>query len=413
MSPNVTASTIDASLLEYVRAIYRDRRVTAAQAAYRLPLLRWWYHSAPLALACRQDNFFFHQLSHRTTDWSKWAEVVCNRSSGAVAAAVYLRKPMVTAAMSQHGFWLVDRGHVAGACLTQRDLKTDDGLRRRAQQQRAQHHPDNSWVEVLRVATSSCTSKEGRCEGGRAGCWFSKAVGSGIFLHTGRSLRAASRAQLAAALQLNASEAFGFYLRERRVRPGRHLPLDETEHILHMTHVARLRARPPPPLSKRELARGKRLFAANGIVLDYTVCEHARAAGFDTVQLSDPNCDDTICFPEMVSCHKGCADVPAGSVRGACAPSSVPLRTGWQATEPCRCNASVSVLNCHDSHPQAQQQIAPLPSALEVMGMRPAARPAHKNRSSPFSLHLNGGLNAFLQLRHCVPRNRVSGRPHT
>jgi hypothetical protein len=328
-------------LLEYMRAVYnyKQHRLSRAQIAERLSRTRWWYHWAPLELKCRQTSFVPRAPAARASFFGK----LCNHTH----AAVFLQRPMVTAALSEHGYWLA------------RNVICDASVRRTL----PQYEPDNSWVEVIRVATSSCTSAEGRCEGGRAGCWFSKAAGSGIFLNTGRSLRVATRAALARVLRLNTSETFGLYLRGKRLRPFAHLPLDETEHLLHEDHLSRVRAAPPwPPLSVRELVAGQRLFAANRVVLDYAVCEHVRKANFDTVQLWDPKCGLDVCFPEVVSCHPGCADVPSGSVRGGCVPETVPLRTGWVAELPCHCNQSVPILNCMGHKDPLSIAPAPRPS---------------------------------------------------
>ena len=369
--------------MDYVRTVYQDRGVSRAQLLQRLPLIRWWYHSAPLDLACRQDNFLF---ARRSMERAKWTQLVCNLS---LVVAIYLRRPMVTAALTEHGFWMA-RCHPG-------EYADEDRIGR--QSLRPQHHPDDTWVEVLRIATSSCTSKEGRCEGGKAGCWFSKAVGSGVFLHTGRSLRVDSRAQLAAALRVNASEAFAYYLRENRVRPGAHLPLKETEHLLQAHHLVRLKTELRRKLSARELSQGRRLFASNTIVLDYTVCEHATAAGYDTVQLWDPKCDGDACFPEVVSCHPGCASASTGSVRGACVPARVPLRTGWDATRRCLCNVSLSVLNCFGGSTPLQ------PAPTDTSSSRIEA-------GSP-SVPTQGSFSAksFFKLRTCVHRSsrRIQG----
>ena len=328
----MTSSHDDAALLTYMRTVYHEPGLSREQMAPRLPSVRWWYHSAPLDVDCRQDAFF----PDGKFESASFLRSFCNRS----LAAIFLRPPMVTAAMSEHGYW----GLTHELCSPRRGGQTSSPS--------LQHfEADGAWVEVLRIATTSCTSAERRCEGGRAGCWFAKAVGSGIFLNLGRSLRAYSRRELARALKLNASETFGFFLRSQRdMQPYERLPLGETEHLLHDYHLARLRTHPPSPrLSARELARGQRLFAANEKVLDYAVCEFARRANYDTVQLWDLKCGRKPCFPEVVSCHAGCADAPPGSIRGGCVPAAVPLRTGWWGTQPCRCDATDPVLNCQPS----------------------------------------------------------------
>ena len=152
------------------------------------------------------------------------------------------------------------------------------------------------------------------------GCWFLVAKGSGVFVHTGRSLRAASRKRLAGALHLS-----GPYLQ--------HPYTLENEHPL---------------------------------------CTHARAAGYDSVQLWDETCGERVlqgrplkpnaslpgaaCVHELLICHDACMapnPVHERARQDTCAPG-LPLRSGLNATLPCECHVSSTyrMINCHSTVPR-------------------------------------------------------------
>jgi hypothetical protein len=182
---------------------------------------------------------------------------------------------------------------------------------------------DDGWIEVTRIATRVLTgtakSIRNFGEGGGHGCWFLRAVGSGVFMHVGRSLRAHNRTALMQQLDL------------------------------------------PPP-------RGGSLYF-NEMKLE--LCTAARLKGYVSLQLYDDNCGHRgldarrrkenanfrlrhACFLEVVSCHPGCTTLPARSHFDACV--DAPLATGWAlpvgdplAIPPssrCICNNSLTLLNC-------------------------------------------------------------------
>ena len=202
--------------------------------------------------------------------------------------------------------------------------------------------PDNTWVEVLRLGPEFY-------EGGLYGCWFLAARGSGIYLNTGRSLRATNRSQLASILQLNLS------------------------------------------------AKGRMFLDWNPWRLEQNtrVCEFAIARGYDTVQLWWEGCGahrkpkknvrptSEACFHEIISCQPQCIRLPTPCPplrqhQSSCAKTFCPnccrtcssrereeyrawnasqwpytqtpcvhsdlLRTGWDASLPCKCDDSLRVL---------------------------------------------------------------------
>ena len=197
---------------------------------------------------------------------------------------------------------------------------------------------DDAWVEVLRLGPDFQ-------EGGLYGCWFLAAKGSGIFLNTGRSLRAENRSMLASALGLNLSASGHKFL---NWNPWR------------LEHNTRL-------------------------------CEHARQQGYDSLQIWWEGCaalrskhrSSEACFHEIVSCHAECLALPtpcqpprqhsASCPRVFCpnccrtcsekerevyrrwnethwpqspCVNSHMLRTGWNADLPCVCDDSRRLLNC-------------------------------------------------------------------
>lgn len=205
---------------------------------------------------------------------------------------------------------------------------------------------DDTWVEVLRLGPEFQ-------EGGLYGCWFLAARGSGIYIHTGRSLRASNRSQLADVLQLNLSSTGRQFL---EWNPWR------------LEHNTRL-------------------------------CEHARSRGFDSMQLGWEGCGayrsgpraSEACFHEIISCHPQCLEIPTPCMalrqhQGTCARTFCPrccrtcseherrafsewnsshwpqgpclhnsmLRTGWDASLPCACNDSLRLLNCANSAPELE-----------------------------------------------------------
>lgn len=179
----------------------------------------------------------------------------------------------------------------------------------------------NEWVEVIRIdAAAYIRSGEfyrgagsrsnwtalGR-EGGRNGCWFMTQRGSGIFLHVGRALHVANRSELLVRLQYEKLRSIdGQYMVSDR--KGHHHRLGST-YVLHFEdHVP--------------------------------ICPYVRAHGYDTVVFGTIAGRTGYGAHELVSCRDECT---ARHLDGACVPG---LRTGWSASLPCSCNASMPILNC-------------------------------------------------------------------
>jgi hypothetical protein len=184
-------------------------------------------------------------------------------------------------------------------------------------------------------------------EGGLVGCWYLAARGTGVFLRTGRTLRAVNRSQMVAALPtLNESS----------------IAADARE----------------PPL-KRELSQscleglatvGSSASCGRGssAIEDFVpLCTHLRAAGYETLVLN---------AMEVVSCSNECI---AGVLRGACVGG---LQTGWRGSKGCACDDSQPLVNC--AHTSARA--LPWPSAESspvLVDARRRPRTSSANDSTP------------------------------
>lgn len=175
--------------------------------------------------------------------------------------------------------------------------------------------PGEEWVEVVRIdAAFYVRSREyytgcgGRSqwttigsEGGPNGCWFLTQRGSGVFVRVGRVLRAANRSELVERLNIPL------------VRPaGRRRVLERKE--------------------KRGFIR---------LLEDHVpLCPHVRSAGYDTLLLHEAAGREGYGTHELVSCTDECVAQP---LNGSCVPG---LRTGWDASLPCECDAAMPIVNC-------------------------------------------------------------------
>ena len=206
--------------------------------------------------------------------------------------------------------------------------------------------PDGELAEVLRIG-GTATAREG----GMAGCWFMRVAGSGVFLSVGRSLRARTRLDLLAGLQL---DTLNSSMLRARSRTRRFVPWtwEDVKFEMLNTTLSRLEGR-----------------------LD--LCEHARRLGYDTIQLSDDmhcpakNGETTSgrpCYAEMISCHDACIALPVRRARPTACVPGLPMHTGLHGQLECMCNASQAMINCDLTSPQ-------LPSVLvdQAMGQRLAA----------------------------------------
>lgn len=99
------------------------------------------------------------------------------------------------------------------------------------------------------------------------------------------------------------------------------------------------------------------------------LCQRATALGFGSIQLYHETCSlgnvtsrEQACGVEVIICHSSCLALKNRKYRGACIPG-LPLRTGYDLSLPCRCNRSLSILNCADT-PGAKE----LPPVAAVLG---------------------------------------------
>lgn len=168
----VTTSSATAQLeaaRQYLRSVYRDDsvlRLTAARVRNVMANSNWFYH---IAREVRPTTCVFgHDM---------WRSSLCHATQNGTAAGLLLRQNSLIYRMNDFGFWS------PRPCAS----KTPKFL------------PDNTWAEVVRVERK--WHEYG--EGGGFGCWFFRAVGSGVYMNTGRSLRAHNRSELAAKWNLN------------------------------------------------------------------------------------------------------------------------------------------------------------------------------------------------------------------
>ena len=183
-------------------------------------------------------------------------------------------------------------------------------------------HADNTWVEVLRGA-STCVgqSAEGLSPGQSwdhgekyasfepaaaaadgiwpYGCWFFLGPGSGVAVNVGKSLRVSTRKELHDKLAIPCGEG------------ANGDPLDARHE-----HCAD--AGPP----------GDKLY-----------CHRALKQGYDSIQIVNAFYDTNPNQPNLVICSGGCA---TQEVRGACPP--VPMQDG--AGKHCDCDNSRVEINC-------------------------------------------------------------------
>ena len=153
----------------------------------------------------------------------------------------------------------------------------------------ARYASDGAWVEVSRIATPSYPT-----EGSGYGCWWTAAVGSGVFLNLGRTRGFASR--------VDAYQAMG--------------SCPNSEHC---------QAAGPP---------GTPNASCDGVATptcDAAWAPHLRRNRYDSAQILGPR-EPT---REILIASPACMDQP---VLTAC-PHGQLLRTGWRHSLPCRCAA--------------------------------------------------------------------------
>ncbi|KAL1528087.1 hypothetical protein AB1Y20_009453 [Prymnesium parvum] len=341
-----------AVLRSYFRALYRDPRVDqlpSARLTERWSELMWIYHTTTpsLQLAVSQDFHHAHQSA-------------CGTLLGATRRpqqpGLVFCSPIKVRNLHWFGFWR-PTATLPGGCDSPR-----------AAASAVQFEADHAWVEAVRIATkvvtgpASVVRKFG--EGGGHGCWFLRARGSGVYVNTGRSLRIRNR-----------SELLGF--------------LGYPQSVRRRTFYVEMDA-------------------------SVEVCTKVRRLGYNSVQIIDDYCGESnlramidqsnaklslrhACYLEIVSCHHSCTRLPTRSLFEACV--NVPLRTGWDASLPCRCNESNTLINCRMTDPSIPPVSHTLTSTSTLMDYSP-----WPSESIPFRAAVQAGCR--VQSRFMLPMRR-------
>ena len=167
----------------YLQAVYRDPAVArwpASLVAARYGNLSWLYHGASrqLSLGCGHDI-------------AKPRAGLCRDGADEQQGLVFC-PPIKVRSISWFGYWRPPPGICAASPVAPR------------------FHDDHRWIEVLRVATLTVSGSPAAVrrfgEGGGHGCWFIATRGTGVFINTGLSVRARSRAELVGRLGVNLTE---------------------------------------------------------------------------------------------------------------------------------------------------------------------------------------------------------------
>mmetsp|Transcript_68313 Transcript_68313/g.152483 ORF Transcript_68313/g.152483 Transcript_68313/m.152483 type:complete len:291 (+) Transcript_68313:394-1266(+) len=272
-----------------------------------------FYHSAPVGkvLCLLNANELF--------SWARACSSPLNNTPIVVRAP-----PNPETFLNWQGFWLAQTR--AGTC---RRVSAD-----------SMFSPAHTWIQVIRIAEAHFYPSPKRREGGNLGCWFFAAAGSGVFLNTGRTLRATNRTNLAVALNMSVPGSWTY-----------------------------------------------RLDGAG-------FCGRAAALGYDTVQILDEKYNEQTHLwhrarrvsprtkfyeHEIISCSPSCLDPVT---RGPC--TTLPLRTGLHAEKLCACDDRSAILNCDHT----SRELPPAGTPGGSKGVGPSAAP-------------NGSLSAVRHRRWC------------
>ena len=363
-SPSTPADRSDPSrVLIYLRSVFRDPRVMSwahEQAERMFGSLSWLYH-APAAGVVLHCAHKYHSAVGTLCGQSRRREgtVPFPPNPHALTHGLVLCPPIKLRTLHWFGFWRPP----ADVC---QPLGTS-----------TRWVADDTWIEVTRVSAAAIAGVGGNTarrfgEGGGAGCWFLVARGSGVFLHTGRSLRVSNRSRL---LQLLSHGG--------------------------ISRQARARQAPFPEMWD-----------------SFRLCEGARLRGYHTVQLADPQCSEArpldgpgtshrgACWLEIVSCHTACMAQPTRRYYGTCIPG-LPLRTGWDASLPCACDDSVALVNClgtdADAPPPTKALLQPFNASQRHTLVGTYSWPA---ASEPFRADVTAACELPVQQMACasVPR---------
>ena len=198
-------------LRPYFRSVYRDPSVDTLpdeQLASRWARLTWVYHTlvASMALAFAQDYHHAH---------SSVCEAPAPTSSAHQPGLIFCPTIKVRN-LHWFGFWRPATTLLHG-CTETADPIVGHSLDEARPE--APFVEDNGWIEVTRIATRIMTGTAKFIrrfgEGGGHGCWFLGAVGSGVFMHVGRSLRVHNRTELMQRLGLPPPRGGSLYVRRR------------------------------------------------------------------------------------------------------------------------------------------------------------------------------------------------------
>jgi hypothetical protein len=319
------------SIRPYLERTYRQRlsHLDDVEIKQRAQGLEWIYHDKA------STEFFNITCGVYANEWHRaWCQ-----SEKPMQAALLLSPTYIMKKLNWFGVWRPQP--MAGAC---------------SQSFAPVFAADNTWVEVLRLGPDFQ-------EGGLYGCWFLAAKGSGIFLNTGRSLRAENRSVLADLLGYNLT------------------------------------------------ALGRKFLGWNPWRLEHNtrLCEHARQQGYDSLQIWWEGCAkwrsktraSEACFHEIISCQPECLALPTPCQpprqhsascpkvfcpnccrtcsanereiyqrwnethwpQGPCINSRM-LRTGWDASLPCECDDTQRLLNCLGTGAALPEPLLPATEAL-------------------------------------------------
>lgn len=358
---NTFVVAMQVALRPYLERTYRQRLsfVDDDQLRLRALQLEWLYHDTAII------DWYNLTCAMHTGEWRRH---VC-RSPRLVQTGLLLAPSYLMKKLNWFGVWRPQP--MPGACGSEKPFEP-------------LFASDNTWIEVLRLGPDFQ-------EGGLYGCWFLAAKGSGVFLNTGRSLRAANRSMLADALGLNLTVSGRKFL---HWNPWR------------LEHNTRL-------------------------------CEHALEQGYSTLQIWWEGCGAVrhgplprnvrqnveACYHEIISCHPKCLALPTPCQpirqhsnacprlfcpnccrscstsereryrrwnethwpQGPCIHSDM-LRTGWNASLACVCDDKQRLLNCLGTGTTPPLELAaPTPAIHWKRDVRSPELKLFLNRTPPCS----------------------------
>ena len=290
-------------LRRYLQLVYREEQLPVAldsDEAIRRAVLQagWLWNAAPVALQCVHQgvrSFPIHELCRAQT------------VSAVRPLSIGLQR------IWQSGYLTPPRP----CCLRPHAQSATSHMS--PEMDAAGFHPDNAWVEVLRIGSSNFARGERgprsrllSREGGSNGVWFLVTSGTGVFINTGKSLRAPRRQELVAALGIDVSALRG--------GPGDKEVVNMIEDFVPLCPLVRRRGYTSIQVGNPTIVGGNASIAAPCAEDIATVYPH-----------------------EFVCCDDECMEPLRPT--SACVGRSL-LRTGFNASLPCKCLPTEKVLNC-------------------------------------------------------------------